>query len=58
VLFIGKEQGFIVAQTQDAERTKTFIKKVVHSVLEALIKIDQHIPAENQLEFIERMVRC
>ena len=49
--------GGVLAQVGPAQALQAVVKKLQHFILQHFIKINKHIPAHDQLEFVKRAIR-
>ena len=55
LLFIGRKfERFLSPQTKNAKRTQTIVKQIAHLILKDVVKVNQHVSANNHVKFIKR----
>jgi len=48
--------GLLVSQAEKPGRAEAFIEEVMNACGERVIKVDQNVPAEHEMELIERAI--
>jgi hypothetical protein len=53
MLMRAKPDSFLIAKPQHPQQTETLVEEMMHTVLERLVEIDHHIPAEDDLKLVK-----
>lgn len=54
LLFVRREfERFLSPQTKNAKRTQTIVKQIAYLILEDVVKVNQHVAANNHVKFIK-----
>src|SRR5215510_12584182 len=49
-------EGFLAPKAKDSEHAEASVKQLVNPILQCLVEVDQHVPAQNHIELVERAV--
>src|SRR6476660_520263 len=48
---------FLPSQRERPERREALVEEALHAVLQRLVEVDHHVPAEDHVELVERTIR-